>query len=60
MKFHLVLDEPREHDRRLEVRGLHFAVDAFAASYIEQVTVDFDEYEDSFIVINEAGPNSAC
>ncbi|KEO84532.1 hypothetical protein [Tumebacillus flagellatus] len=60
MKFRLVLDEPREHDKFHEVRGLKFAIDAFAASFVESITVDYDSYEDSFMVINEAGPNSAC
>lgn len=60
MKFRLVLDEPRDFDKFLEARGLKFALDTYAASFIESIIVDYDDYEESFVVINEAGPTSAC
>ncbi|MGB8957276.1 MAG: hypothetical protein WCC10_18030 [Tumebacillaceae bacterium] len=56
----MTLDESRDHDKKVEVRGLHFVLDPFAASLLEEITVDYDDYEDSFTVTTQAGPLSSC
>ncbi|MCX7570541.1 hypothetical protein OS242_11260 [Tumebacillus sp. DT12] len=60
MKFRLALDEPQEYDKKIEASGLTFVVDPFAASFIEEVGVDYDEYDDQFVVLNLTGPDSSC
>lgn len=60
MKFQLTLDESRDHDKSVEVHGLHFVLDPFAASLIEEIAVDYDTYEDSFTVTTQAGLQSSC
>jgi len=60
MRYRLALDEPREHDKTVEVSGLTFVLDAFAASLVEELLVDYDDYEDNFTVLSLNGPNSDC
>ena len=60
MKFRLTLDESRDNDKTVEVRGLNFVLDPFAAAMIEEIAVDYDEYEESFTVATQTGPQSSC
>ena len=60
MRFRLTLDESRDHDKRIEERGLKFVLDPFAASFVEGLIVDYDDYEESFTVLSANGPTSSC
>jgi Fe-S cluster assembly iron-binding protein IscA len=60
MKFRLALDELKDYDKKIEASGLTFVVDPFAASFVEAVSIDYDEYDDQFIVHNLNGPESSC
>ena len=60
MNFRLALDEPQQYDKKIEEHGLTFVVDPFAASFIEEVAIDYDEYEDQFVVTNPNDAGSTC
>jgi Fe-S cluster assembly iron-binding protein IscA len=60
LRFRLTLDESRDHDQQVEAEGLTFVLDPFASAFVESLIVDYDAYEDSFVVLNEAGPQSSC
>ncbi|MFD2169574.1 hypothetical protein [Tumebacillus lipolyticus] len=61
MRFRLALDESKEYDKSLEVDGIKFVLDPFAAALIEGIQIDYDDIvEDDFIVTNTNGYNSSC
>lgn len=60
MKFRLALDEPQQYDKKIETSGLTFVLDPFATSFIEEVSVDYDEYDDQFVVHSLTGPDTSC
>lgn len=60
MKYRLALDESKaEYDKKIEVRGITFVMDPFAAALIEEITVDWNEFDD-FVVKSTNGPESSC
>lgn len=57
----LTLEEsPREHDKSVEENGIKFVLDPFALSFIEEIQVDYDDFDEGFKVTNLTGPNSSC
>ncbi|MGZ4107738.1 MAG: hypothetical protein ACXVOI_11535 [Tumebacillaceae bacterium] len=56
----MTLDESRDNDKRVEVRGLTFVLDNYSTMFVEEILVDFDDYEDGFVVHNLTGPDSSC
>jgi len=60
MRHRLALDERQEYDKVVHVHELTFVLDPFAASLIEEIAVDYDDYEDNFTITNLNGPNSDC
>jgi Fe-S cluster assembly iron-binding protein IscA len=61
MKYRLTLDESaKDYDKIIEASGLTFVVDPFAASFLEKLIIDWDDYDENFVVINEDGSNSSC
>ena len=61
MRYRLTLDESaKDYDKTIEAAGLTFVVDPFAASFLEKLFIDWDNYDENFVVINEEGSNSSC
>jgi Fe-S cluster assembly iron-binding protein IscA len=57
----LTLDESTENDQIMEQKGITFLLDSFAVAYIENgLTIDYDEYEDNFIVQIKGIKDSCC
>lgn len=56
----MTLDESQAQDRQVEAKGLRFLFDPFAAAQIEEVQIDYDEFEDDFIVRVPNAPQSSC
>ncbi|MFC4769257.1 hypothetical protein [Effusibacillus consociatus] len=56
----MTLDESQAQDRQIEAKGLRFLFDPFAASQIDGVQIDYDEFEDDFSVRVPNVPQSSC
>jgi len=61
MRYHLTLDESAaDYDKMIEVQGVQFVFDPFTAALIEEITVDYDDFDDNFTVRSKNGPESSC
>jgi Fe-S cluster assembly iron-binding protein IscA len=57
----LTLDESTENDQIVEQKGITFLLDSFAAAFIQNgLTIDYDEYDDNFIVQIKGIQDSSC
>jgi Fe-S cluster assembly iron-binding protein IscA len=56
----MTLDESQPNDKLVEAKGLRFLFDPFAASQIDEVQIDYDEFEEDFSVRVPNAPQSTC